>query len=88
MNFPFQVQQVSEELVLRYLGRHASVAPVVTLEPRRRKFHRPITVSIPLPKTTRETMSRHPGTDAPSTLRLLCSLTGMLIETTLNQYVN
>ena len=35
------------------LGTQAGAAsPVVTVEPRRRKFHRPITVTMPLPQTT------------------------------------
>ena len=35
------------------LGTQAGAAsPVVTVEPRRRKFHRPITVTMPLPQTS------------------------------------
>lgn len=33
----------------RVLPRHAAVSPVLTVEPRRRKFHRSITLTVPLP---------------------------------------
>ncbi|CAH2099164.1 unnamed protein product [Euphydryas editha] len=36
-------------MVRRVLPRHAAVSPVLTVEPRRRKFHRSITLTAPLP---------------------------------------
>ena len=48
-----------------------AASSVVTLDPRRRKFHRPVTVSVPL---TSLPTSHHQ--DAASDLRLLCSLSG------------
>ena len=34
-----------------------ALSPVVTLEPRRRKFHRPVTVTMPLPSPATNTSS-------------------------------
>ena len=34
-----------------------ALSPVVTLEPRRRKFHRPVTVTMPLPAPATNTAS-------------------------------
>lgn len=63
------------ELVKKILGNKASFSPIVTLEPRRRKFHKPITMTIPVPKASTEAMLNGYGGDTP-TLRLLCSITG------------
>ncbi|KAH8863468.1 Ankyrin-3 [Schistosoma japonicum] len=80
-----QVHPVDNELVTRMLGPRVSVSPIVTIEPRRRKFHKPITLTIPLPKTVMRSsgggnntasMTKSRSTiDSPS-LRLLCSITG------------
>ncbi|XP_023167866.2 ankyrin-3 isoform X2 [Drosophila hydei] len=65
----------------KLLGQGVAVSPVVTVEPRRRKFHKAITLSIPAPKSCNQGMVNTPynGTNgnvnAP-TLRLLCSITG------------
>ena len=40
---------ISSQLVQRSYGPRVNVSPVVTVEPRRRKFHKPITLTIPLP---------------------------------------
>lgn len=63
------------ELVKKILGNKATFSPIVTLEPRRRKFHKPITMTIPVPKAASDVMLNGFGGDAP-TLRLLCSITG------------
>nr|DBA28898.1 TPA: hypothetical protein GDO54_009183 [Pyxicephalus adspersus] len=70
-----QAQPVHPELVKKILGNKASFSPIVTLEPRRRKFHKPITMTIPVPKASSEAMLNGYGGDTP-TLRLLCSITG------------
>ncbi|XP_040184664.1 ankyrin-2 isoform X8 [Rana temporaria] len=70
-----QAQPVHHELVKKILGNKASFSPIVTLEPRRRKFHKPITMTIPVPKASSEAMLNGYGGDTP-TLRLLCSITG------------
>ncbi|KAM5193348.1 ankyrin-2 [Mantella aurantiaca] len=70
-----QAQPVHHELVRKILGNKASFSPIVTLEPRRRKFHKPITMTIPVPKASSEAMLNGYGGDTP-TLRLLCSITG------------
>jgi len=55
-----------------------SASPVVTVEPRHRKFHQPIAISIPLPpKSALRTAGKKGGPPAvDSSLRLLCSMTG------------
>ncbi|XP_034471914.1 ankyrin-3 [Drosophila innubila] len=65
----------------KLLGQGVAVSPVVTVEPRRRKFHKAITLSIPAPKTCNQGMVNSipygGGTNANApTLRLLCSITG------------
>uniref|UniRef100_A0A8C5BPJ8 Ankyrin 2a, neuronal n=1 Tax=Gadus morhua TaxID=8049 RepID=A0A8C5BPJ8_GADMO len=68
-----QAQPIGLELVRKILGNKATFSPIVTLEPRRRKFHKPITMTIPVPKS-----SNNDGTTTGETptLRLLCSITG------------
>uniref|UniRef100_A0A8C1K8Y7 Ankyrin 2a, neuronal n=1 Tax=Cyprinus carpio TaxID=7962 RepID=A0A8C1K8Y7_CYPCA len=66
-----QAQPISENLVRKILGNKATFSSIVTLEPRRRKFHKPITMTIPVPKS-----STSDGTNSTPTLRLLCSITG------------
>uniref|UniRef100_A0AAZ3RPI8 Ankyrin 2a, neuronal n=1 Tax=Oncorhynchus tshawytscha TaxID=74940 RepID=A0AAZ3RPI8_ONCTS len=71
-----QAQPISVDLVKRILGNKATFSPIVTLEPRRRKFHKPITMTIPVPKSsTNDGTGNVFGGDTP-TLRLLCSITG------------
>ncbi|XP_041435540.1 ankyrin-2 isoform X8 [Xenopus laevis] len=70
-----QAQPVISDLIKKILGNKASFSPIVTLEPRRRKFHKPITMTIPVPKASSEAMLNGYGGDTP-TLRLLCSITG------------
>ncbi|KPP67034.1 ankyrin-1-like [Scleropages formosus] len=57
------------------LGLQATFSPVVTVEPRRRKFHRPIGLRIPLPPSWRES-PRDAGEGDTNSLRLLCSVIG------------
>ncbi|XP_062899669.1 ankyrin-2-like isoform X1 [Mobula hypostoma] len=70
-----QAQPMHVELVKKILGNKATFSPIVTLEPRRRKFHKPITMTIPIPKSSTEGLMNGYGGDTP-TLRLLCSITG------------
>ncbi|KAG7476301.1 hypothetical protein MATL_G00081420 [Megalops atlanticus] len=70
-----QAQPVPDELVTRQLGNQATFSPVVTVEPRRRKFHRPIGLRIPLPPSWRES-PRDAGDGDTTSLRLLCSVIG------------
>jgi hypothetical protein len=62
-------------LTAKLLGRGVAVSPVVTVEPRRRKFHKAITLSIPTPRAHSQGMINQYSGNAP-TLRLLCSITG------------
>ncbi|KAK9878034.1 hypothetical protein WA026_020662 [Henosepilachna vigintioctopunctata] len=57
------------------LGHGVAVSPVVTVEPRRRKFHKAITLSMPAPRAHSQGMINQYSGSAP-TLRLLCSITG------------
>ncbi|KAK0143170.1 Ankyrin-2 [Merluccius polli] len=66
---------MSLEVVRRTLGNKATFSPIVTLEPRRRKFHKPITMTIPVPQSSSDPGLNSFGGDAP-TMRLLCSITG------------
>lgn len=65
-----QAQPIQADLVNKVAGSRVSVSPIVTVEPRRRKFHKPITLTIPVPKSQ----------DPNSSLRLLCSITGELSD--------
>uniref|UniRef100_A0A8C4ITS8 Ankyrin-2 n=2 Tax=Dicentrarchus labrax TaxID=13489 RepID=A0A8C4ITS8_DICLA len=71
-----QAQPIDVEVVRKILGMKATFSSIVTLEPRRRKFHKPITMTIPIPKSSN---SDGPSTEfigETPTLRLLCSITG------------
>ncbi|XP_028915482.1 ankyrin-3 isoform X29 [Ornithorhynchus anatinus] len=71
-----QAQPVPDEIVKKILGNKATFSPIVTVEPRRRKFHKPITMTIPVPPPSGEgTTNGFKGEITPS-LRLLCSITG------------
>ncbi|XP_078659165.1 uncharacterized protein LOC144904237 isoform X44 [Branchiostoma floridae x Branchiostoma belcheri] len=70
-----QAQPVKPELVKKMYGNRVLVSPIVTVEPRRRKFHKPITMTIPLPSAAAHgIVNGYGGGDTP-TLRLLCSIT-------------
>ncbi|KAH9361275.1 hypothetical protein HPB48_006837 [Haemaphysalis longicornis] len=70
-----KAQPIPAELVTKLLGHRVAVSPIVTVEPRRRKFHKPITLTIPVPQAATKGMINQYAGDAP-TLRLLCSITG------------
>lgn len=71
-----QAQPVPDEAVKKIIGNRATFSPIVTVEPRRRKFHKPITMIIPVPPLSGEgVVNGYKGDPTPS-LRLLCSITG------------
>ncbi|XP_069942406.1 ankyrin-2 isoform X19 [Cherax quadricarinatus] len=70
-----QAQPIPTDLVAKLLGNRVAVSPIVTVEPRRRKFHKPITLTIPVPQASSKGMINQYSGEAP-TLRLLCSITG------------
>lgn len=72
-----QAQPIDPNLTAKLLGRGVAVSPIVTVEPRRRKFHKAITLSMPAPKAHSQGMINQYSGNAP-TLRLLCSITGTL----------
>ncbi|KAM8878531.1 uncharacterized protein ank2a isoform 11-T11 [Spinachia spinachia] len=68
-----QAQPIEVEVVRKILGNKATFSSIVTLEPRRRKFHKPITMTLPIPNSDGSSGVYSGGTP---TLRLLCSITG------------
>ncbi|XP_052436206.1 ankyrin-3 isoform X6 [Carassius gibelio] len=71
-----QAQPLPEDIVRIITANRASFSPIVTVEPRRRKFHKPITMTIPVPPRAKEAVANgRKGEPAPC-LRLLCSITG------------
>ncbi|XP_035258975.1 ankyrin-3 isoform X13 [Anguilla anguilla] len=71
-----QAQPVPDEIVKKILGNRATFSPIVTVEPRRRKFHKPITMTIPVPPLSGEGVTNGYKGDSTPCLRLLCSITG------------
>ena len=50
MDVGLSVHPVEEEMVEEIMVQGGGVSPIVTIEPRRRKFHKAITVTMPLPQ--------------------------------------
>ncbi|XP_029311879.1 ankyrin-3-like isoform X3 [Cottoperca gobio] len=71
-----QAQPAPDETVKKILGNRATFSPIVTVEPRRRKFHKPITMTIPVPPLSGEGVTNGYKGDCTPCLRLLCSITG------------
>uniref|UniRef100_A0A8C6Q2K8 Ankyrin 3 n=1 Tax=Nothobranchius furzeri TaxID=105023 RepID=A0A8C6Q2K8_NOTFU len=71
-----QAQPVPDDMARAVLGNRATFSPIVTVEPRRRKFHKPITMTIPVPPRSAEGHPSGLRGDAAPCLRLLCSITG------------
>ena len=73
MILSMQVQPIPEDIVTKRLsGRETALSPIVTVNPRRRKFNKPLTVMMPLPK---KGFTRHAYNNA-STLRILRNSNG------------
>jgi ankyrin len=79
-----QAMPIPYELVAKLFGNRVAVSPIVTIEPRRRKFHKAITLTIPLPKSPLKGMinsynnGKNGNNNDSYSLRLLCSITGGL----------
>ncbi|XP_037836674.1 ankyrin-3 isoform X17 [Kryptolebias marmoratus] len=71
-----QAQPIPEDAVKKLIGNRATFSPIVTVEPRRRKFHKPITMTIPVPPLSGEGLTNGYKGDSTPCLRLLCSITG------------
>ncbi|XP_051967996.1 ankyrin-3-like [Xyrauchen texanus] len=71
-----QAQPVPDEAVKKIVGNRATFSPIVTVEPRRRKFHKPITMTVPVPPLSGEGVVNGYKADTAPSLRLLCSITG------------
>lgn len=74
--FP-QAHVIPTELTSKLLGNCVAVSPVVTIEPRRRKFHKPITITMPVPQAANKGMINQYAGETP-TLRLLYSIAGKI----------
>lgn len=72
----WQAQPIDGDVVKKILGNKAAFSAIVTLEPRRRKFHKPITMTIPIPKSSNTEGPTSEFSGETPTLRLLCSITG------------
>ncbi|XP_063445894.1 ankyrin-2-like isoform X11 [Mytilus trossulus] len=70
-----QAQRINPDLVAKMLGNRVAVSPIVTVEPRRRKFHKDIILTIPVPKAAQKGMINQYSSEAP-TLRVLYSIAG------------
>ena len=57
VNIGLGVQQIEDELVEEIMVQGGSVSPIVSIEPRRRKFHKAITITMPLPPRLRPSKS-------------------------------
>ncbi|CAH8623633.1 unnamed protein product [Schistosoma intercalatum] len=69
-----QAQIIPNDVINRLADGRVSVSPVVSIEPRRRKFHKPITLTIPVPRHSAKTIPD--TTNSSPKVRLLCSLSG------------
>uniref|UniRef100_A0A0K2T5D4 Putative LOC100874737 [Megachile rotundata] n=1 Tax=Lepeophtheirus salmonis TaxID=72036 RepID=A0A0K2T5D4_LEPSM len=66
------VKSIHEELIQDFQLQGGSTSPMVTIEPRRRKFHKPVTVCIPLP----EKFNKKGSETIETCLKLVCSMSG------------
>jgi hypothetical protein len=74
-----QAMPIPYELISKMFGNRVTVSPIITIEPRRRKFHKAITLTIPLPKSPlKGMMNNYSHNNDSFSLRLLCSITGGL----------
>ncbi|KAL5004260.1 hypothetical protein ScPMuIL_017716 [Solemya velum] len=71
-----QAHRMNTEIVAKVLGGQATMSPVVTVEPRRRKFHKAMTLMIPIPKAAAEKGKKTQHDWGASTLRILSSISG------------
>ena len=76
-----QAQPVSPELTAKLLGNRVAVSPIVTVEPRRRKFHKAICLTIPLPQAAGKGMiNDYTSGSAPSSRCKILIATGRSSE--------
>ena len=55
------IQKIEDDVIDELLVQGGAVSPIVTIEPRRRKFHKPITVTLPLPERAVHMTNNHGG---------------------------
>lgn len=67
---------MNPELVTRFMGEERAVSPVITIEPRRRKFLRPVKITLPIHYVHAGRSGQLPFD--PANCRLFCSISGEL----------
>ena len=87
VNVGLSVQPIEDEMVEEIMVQGGSVSPIVTIEPRRRKFHKAITVSVPLPERIssaylrkKQEINKNDRTIAPKKMPIGKSFLNFLIE--------
>lgn len=59
------------------MGQSVPMSAVTTIEPRRRKFHAPVTLTIPVPKGMQESIKKQKKDENPA-VHILYSITGIV----------
>ena len=59
VNVGLSVTQIEDASAEEIIEQGGSVSPILTIEPRRRKFHRAITLTLPLPGSKKLFQSHH-----------------------------
>lgn len=73
INVGLSVFEIDSVYMQDLLQQGGAMSSVVTVEPRRRKFHKPITVTMPLPETRNIKKST---ASIETSLMLMCSMSG------------
>ena len=73
INVGLSVFEIDSVYMQDLLQQGGAMSSVVTVEPRRRKFHKPITVTMPLPETRNIKKST---ALIETSLMLMCSMSG------------
>jgi len=77
---------VSRDTQLLALGTTQPLSSIVTVEPRRRRFHEPVTVTIPVPKRDAVPLSKA-NKKSEEALKLFYSITGEIRKLKLEHFV-
>lgn len=69
------------------MGQAVPMSAVTTIEPRRRKFHGPVTLTIPVPKEMQESIKKQKKDENPA-VHILYSITGIVNYTAASVMLN
>ena len=78
VNVGLSVTQIEDASAEEIIEQGGSVSPILTIEPRRRKFHRAITLTLPLPGS-KKTFSTSPQTGHGKTMNQ-CDQNGLFLK--------